>query len=157
LGAPYDRAQWSTNWENQSQVNLVSPLPISGCPTRLVDTPQFFGNCVAQAQAAFRSSYPGETGLRNYFRMPGYVDLDMGLSKTWKMPYNENHSLQFRWETFNLTNTQEFGYLDFSRSGWGLPAANGAKSGTLSSNFSNFTAPMQGSPRVMQFGLRYAF
>ena len=157
LGAPYDRAQWSTNWENQSQVNLIAPLPVAGCANRLVTTPKFFGNCLAQAQAAFRSSYPGETGLRNYFRMPGFVDLDMGLSKNWKLPGREGHALQFRWETFNVTNTQEFGFLDFSRNGWGLSAKNGKTAGTLARNFSNFTKPMQGSPRVMQIGLRYSF
>src|SRR5205814_336037 len=138
--------------------NLVAPLPVSGCSTRLVDTPKFFGDCMAQAQAAFRSSYPGETGLRNYFRMPGFVNLDMGLSKSWNLSFiREGHQLQFRWETFNVTNTQEFGFLDFSRNGWGLSAKNGATAGTLSPNFSNFNKPMQGTPRVMQFGLRYSF
>ena len=54
----------------------------------------------------FRNAYPGETGPRNYLRYPGYVDLDLGLGKSWKMPYGENHVLQLRWDVFNVTNTQ---------------------------------------------------
>lgn len=156
LGAPYDANTWSTNWENQSQVSLVKPLSPTGCPSRPLDpaqAPKFFGNCFNSAFAAFRSSYPGETGLRNYFRFPGYVDLDFGLGKTWKMPYAEKHSLQFRWEVFNATNTQRFGdALDYSRTGWGIKAG----STSPAPNFSNFVQ-IQGTPRVMQFGLRYAF
>ena len=162
LGAPYDANTWSTNWENQSQVTAVKPIPVSGCPSRpLIPTdpnnpmsvPKFFGNCFDTAFSSFRSSYPGETGQRNYFRFPGYVDLDFGLGKTWKMPFSEKQSMQFRWEVFNATNTQRFGEaLDYSRTGWGIKAG----STSPSPNFSNFVQ-IQGTPRVMQFGLRYAF
>ncbi|HET9742120.1 MAG TPA: TonB-dependent receptor [Terriglobales bacterium] len=153
LGAPYDAAEWSTNWEVQSYTNITRPIPISGCSTRLVETPQMFGNCEPQAFLSFRNSYPGETGLRNYFRLPGYVDLDLGLGKTWKMPYNEGHSLQFRWETFNVTNTQEFQGLDFSRSGFGITPG----STEPSPNFTNWTSVVPDSARVMQFALLYRF
>jgi hypothetical protein len=63
---------------------------------------------------SFRNAYPGEIGPRNPFRYPGYVDLDLGLSKAWKMPYNEKHQLQVRWDVFNVSNTQKlFGIADF--------------------------------------------
>jgi hypothetical protein len=153
LGAPYDAAQWSTNWEVQSYTNITKPVPISGCSTRLVATPQLFGNCEPQAFLSFRNSYPGETGLRNYFRYPHYVNLDLGLGKTWKMPYSEQHSLQFRWEVFNLTNTQQFLGLDFSRSGFGINPGSTAPS----PNFTNWTSVNPNSARVMQFGLEYKF
>ena len=42
--------------------------------------------------------------------------MDAGLSKTFRMPYSESHHLQFRWEVFNLTNTQPFGQV-FALSG----------------------------------------
>jgi hypothetical protein len=48
----------------------------------------------------------GETGDRNPLRFPGFVSLDMALSKSFTMPWNEHHKLQFRWEVFNVTNTQ---------------------------------------------------
>jgi hypothetical protein len=69
------------------------------------------------------------------------------------MPYNDSHHLEFHWDVFNVTNTQKFGEnLDWSRSGWGIIP--GATSPTP--NFSNFVQ-IQGDPRVMQFGIRYAF
>lgn len=155
LGVPYDSAQWATNWEVQSYTTVAntSAVPVNGCSTRLVKTPKFFGSCTAAAFAGFRSSYPGDTGGRNYLRLPHYVNLDAGMGKTWKMPYNEHHALQFRWEVFNVSNTQEFSGLDFSRTGWGIP---GTVNTQPPSNFSNWTS-IQGSPRVMQFGLRYDF
>jgi hypothetical protein len=150
---PYDANTWSTNWENQSATTLVTALSPDGCPTRNVATPQFFGGCLNQAFSSFRSSYPGETGQRNYFRFPSYIDFDFGLGKSWNMPFKEGHSLQFRWEVFNATNTQHFGEnLDWSRSGWGVAPG----STTPSPNFSNFKQ-IQGTPRVMQFGLVYRF
>jgi hypothetical protein len=152
FGAPYDANTWSTNWENQSATTRTRPIPNDGCPTRNVPgNPKFFGGCLDQAFASFRPSYPGETGERNTFRFPGYINMDMGVGKTWKI--GESRDIQFRWETFNLTNTQRFGEnLDWSRSGWGIIP--GATAPTA--NFSNFRQ-IQGSPRVMQFGLRIAF
>ena len=77
------------------------------------------------------------------------------------MPYNENHQLQLRWDVFNVTNTQHFGTLDISRTGWGIgvdPAGNASQAPLVpNSNFANFISPIQGSPRVMQVGLRYSF
>jgi hypothetical protein len=70
------------------------------------------------------------------------------------MPYNENHNLQFRWEVFNVSNTQEFYGLDFSRTGWGIP---GTTNTLPAPNFSNWTSVVPNSNRVMQFGLRYSF
>jgi hypothetical protein len=69
------------------------------------------------------------------------------------MPYSEKHQLQFRWEVFNVSNTQEFSGLDFSRTGFGIP---GSVGGAPAPNFTNWTS-IQGQPRVMQFGLRYSF
>jgi Carboxypeptidase regulatory-like domain len=153
FGAPYDANTWATNWEVQSYTTVVNPLSPNGCPDRNVATPKFFGNCLQSAFSSFRNAYPGDTGSRNYFRFPSYINMDFGLGKTWKMPYKEGHELQFRWEVFNVTNTQRFGEnLDWSRAGWGIAPG----STTPAPEFSNFTQ-IQGSPRVMQFGLRYSF
>jgi len=91
--------------------------------------------------------------LRNYFRYPHFINLDLGMGKTWVMPYNENHSLQFRWEVFNLTNTQQFQGIDFSRSGYGISPGSTAPS----PNFSNWKTMVPNTYRVMQAGLRYSF
>jgi len=153
FGAPFDAVAWSTNWEVQSYMTRTTSVPNSGCVTRPTDktqSPKFFGGCLDSAFHAFRPSYPGETGERNTLRYPGYIDLDFGLSKTWKI--EEKTSVQFRWEVFNASNTQRFGTLDGSRSGFGIQA----DATTPTPNFSDFTA-IQGTPRVMQFGLRIAF
>lgn len=152
LSMPIDANTWSTNWNVQSKTSLVRPLPVSGCPDR-GQTPKFFGACdLKAAYQSFRNSYPGETGGRNYFRLPGYINVDMGLGKTWKMPYSEAHNLQFRWEVFNLANAQAFDTLTGGRSGWGIFPG----STDPAPNFSNFER-IQGTPRVMQFGLKYSF
>jgi hypothetical protein len=152
----FDDARWATNWEVQS--NVVPIKKVSTCPTR-GDTPKLFGCDPIGAYQSFRNPYPGETGPRNLFRVPGYFTLDFGLGKTFhlsgissKIP--EDHQLQFRWEVFNAFNYQSFGNFDGGRSGFGVglnPFEN-----EPASNFSNFRK-IQGSPRVMQFGLRYSF
>ncbi len=150
--SPYDAGQWSTNFEVQSWV--VPTRPIHTCPTKPVNgTPKLFGGCnVDQIYQSFRSSYPGETAARNIFRYPGYIDLDLGLGKTFKMPWNENHQLQFRLDAFNVTNTQHM-------TGWANgaveadPALNGL---SAPPDWYNFTQ-IQGNPRIMQVGLRYSF
>jgi len=152
LGTPIDANTWSTNWENQSETSLSRPVPVNGCPDRS-STPKFFGACdVTAMYQSFRNSYPGETGGRNFFRLPGYLNVDMGVGKSWKMPYSEGHELQFRWEAFNIANYQPFGALTGGRSGWGVYPG----STNPAPNFSNFSA-IQGTPRVMQVGLRYSF
>jgi hypothetical protein len=154
----FDDARWATNWEVQS--NAVRTANFQTCPTKPVDgTPKLFGCNTEFAFQHFRNPYPGETGERNVFRVPGYVTLDLGLGKTFhlnglsaKIP--ENHLLQFRWEVFNFTNTQKMGAFDSSRSGFGIPLD--PNLGNPPDNFANFTA-IQGSPRVMQITLRYSF
>jgi len=93
---------------------------------------------------AFRNDFPGETGTRNSVRGPGYAGLDMGLSKSWKMPYAESNRVQFRWEVFNVPNLKRFDVQSISN---GLDA--GPSFGTFSGLLTN--------PRVMQFALRYEF
>lgn len=80
--------------------------------------------------------------------------MDAGLSKSFVMPYNEHHQLQFRWEVFNVTNTQKMGEYNTSRSGFGITSDPATQQPPT--EWSNFTGT-QGTPRVMQFALRYWF
>lgn len=150
LGAPFDAVGWATNWNVRSYGVATSKLTSS--PTRGVGTapPNLFKDPKAAYQT-YRSPRAGETGDRNLLRYPGFVAMDFGLYKVFKMPFNENHNIQFRWEVFNATNTQRFtGLGDFSI---GLDPNQG---GTPLPAFGNFTA-IQGTPRIMQFALRYQF
>jgi hypothetical protein len=153
---PYDSSSWSTNFNVQSSVGMSGYVPPSGCPSRGGKgvAPNFFGSCgVETYYKYFHPSYPGDPGQRNYFRYPGYVNLDFGLAKTWKMPYKEGHALQFRWDTFNLTNTQRFTNVSGSKGSWSIDSYDPT---TIQSGFGDF-GEIQGSPRVMQFSLRYSF
>ena len=166
IGAPYDDVRWATNWNVQS--NNVRMKPIQACPTRGgIDAPKLFCDSTA-AYRSFRNALPGEAGDRNVFRLPGYVSLDLGLSKEFSVPGSEKQRLQIRVEGFNVTNTQSMGAIDGSRTGYGITAdpagspvgCSGAACvstpGTPPTNWSNFTG-IQGSPRVIQVGIRYSF
>jgi len=149
----FDDARWATNWNVQSNVTRIKP--IETCPTRGgTVAPKLFGCNTTEAYRSFRNAKPGETGDRNVFRVPGYVDLDLGLGKSFTMPWSENHKLQVRVEAFNVTNTQRLGQYDTSRGGFGVTL--NPATATPPSQWSNFTA-IQGTPRVMQFGFRYEF
>jgi len=134
--------QFPTNWEFTGNATAISPIP-GVQTTKGPDGPNIFKDPAA-AFAAFSTTRPGGTGGRNIIRGDGYFSIDTGLSKSWTMPYNEKHSLQFRWEVFNLTNTARF---DVNQSSGNMDNAGtfGRYSGTLT------------QPRVMQFGLRYEF
>jgi hypothetical protein len=116
-------------------------------------TPNLFRNPL-EAYRSFRNARPGESGDRNVLRLPGFFTLDLGLGKSFTMPWSEGHKLQFRWETFNVTNTQSFDIETITRQNFGLDID---PQFTAPANvFGNFDS-IQGSPRVMQFGLRYSF
>jgi hypothetical protein len=97
--------------------------------------------------------YPGP---RNYLRAPGYMNADMGLGKSFDMPWSESQKLQLRWEVFNVANFQPFGTIDNSRTGFGVVRDPKLRNAIPPANWSNFTA-IQGSPRVMQVAARFSF
>ena len=151
--SPYDDARWATNWNAQS--SGVRIRPIESCPTQ---GGKLFGACLLEAYTSWRGAFAGETGDRNVIRLPGYVNLDLGLSKTIDMPWSEKQKLQIRFEVFNVTNTQRMGNIDSSRSGFGLQLDPDKITSVddIPTNWSNFTG-IQGQPRVMQIGARFTF
>jgi hypothetical protein len=147
-----DASQWVTNWNVQSYA--VRTRPIESSPTRKsAAAPNLFSDPV-YAYQSLRNPRAGETGDRNPFRLPGYVALDLGIAKTFSMPWSEKQKLQFRWEVFNATNTQRFKVSSdgYSRESFGI--SQDPESGTPAPTFGNLDS-IQGSPRVMQFSLRY--
>ena len=153
--APFDCCVWATNWNVQS--NGVRVQPIQSSPTK-TGQPNLFSDPLA-AYRSFRPARPGEAGDRNVLRAPGYISLDMGLYKSFKLPW-EGHALQFRWEVFNVTNTQRFDGATISDLSLGRDPFLGSSNPT--SDFGQFTstqAPLNETKagRVMQFALRYTF
>jgi len=115
----------------------------AGAATKVNGKVQMF----ADPNAAFNAyifTYPGESGSRNTLRGDGFLGWDSSLSKRWLMPYNDHHSLQFRWEVFNVGNWNRFNVNS------NIPVL------TNSSNFGTYTGLLT-NPRVMQFALRYEF
>ena len=76
---------------------------------------------------------------RNLIESPGTKNLDVMVSRNFYMPW-EGHQLQFRFESFNFTNTANFGRPN---TGVGAPAA-----GTITT---------AADPRRIQFALKYVF
>jgi len=102
--------------------------------------------------AAFALPEPGTLGsfTRNSLRAPAYWSVDLALSRI--VPFGASRTLELRVETFNLFNTFN----------WGSPIAGPVQNGRLTDT--NFSSPnfgrvtsMAGSPRIMQFGLKYGF
>ncbi|HEY2933074.1 MAG TPA: TonB-dependent receptor [Acidobacteriota bacterium] len=149
LSAPIDAEVWATNWNVQSWGTLIRPLKAE--PNKGGAAPNVFADPL-YAYQSFRNAKPGETGQRNIFRRQGYVALDFGLNKSFKI--YEEHKLQFRWEVFNATNTQRLGGLIGGRAGYGL--AVDPQLVPPDPTFGRYQS-IQGSPRVMQFALRYDF
>ncbi|HYK40454.1 MAG TPA: hypothetical protein VEU98_10515, partial [Candidatus Eremiobacteraceae bacterium] len=160
--SPFDDARWATNWNVQA--NVTSTIPIHTCPSRIgtpdpvgTGAPKFFGGSgcdLTTIYQGFRNAYPGETGPRNWQRLPGYANADLGLSKTFT--WSEHYQLQLRWEVFNIANYQPFASIDGTRTGIGVARDPARRQLAPPANWSNFNA-IQGAPRVMQLGMRFSF
>ncbi len=137
--------RWPTDWF-LTAITQMTARPKTGVFKRNGSV-SVFADPVA-AQADFTLPLPGGVGSRNVLRGDGFASWDMSLGKRWKLP-RENHSLQFRWEVFNVPNLTRFN-------------AQGVGSSLLTSltqqpgSFGAYTSLLT-QPRVMQFALRYEF
>ncbi len=137
--------RWPTNWF-LTAITQMTARPKTGV---------FKGNGSvsvfadpAAAQADFTLPFPGGVGSRNVLRGDGFASWDMSLGKRWKMPW-ENHSLQFRWEVFNVPNLTRF-------NAQGVGASLLTSLTQSPSSFGAYNSLLT-QPRVMQFALRYEF
>jgi hypothetical protein len=139
---------WPTNWNitgwatqtgivPDPKTNKNAPAVTGAGGPNIFDDPR-------PAAAAYSNTLPGETGQRNGVRGDGFFGLDASLAKRFTMPYKESHSLQFRWEVFNVTNTVRFD-----------PTSATIDLGNIGT-FGKYTDTLT-TPRVMQFALRYEF
>jgi hypothetical protein len=144
-----DGSRWATDWELSSFATPNGqPIP------NIVDAhnapavsgpgaPNLWANPTA-ALASFQETFAGQTGSRNSLRGDGFFNIDTGLYKSFIMPYNEHHRLQFRWEAYNVTNTVRF------------DPASANLSLTSTAKFGQLTGQL-GQPRQMELALRYTF
>jgi hypothetical protein len=138
--------RWPTDWF-LTAITQMTARPKTGV-FKQNGSVSVFANPAA-AQNDFTLPLPGGVGSRNILRGDGFASWDMSLAKRWKMPYRETHSLQFRWEVFNVPNLTRFN-------------AQGVGASLLTSltqspaSFGAYTSLLT-QPRVMQFALRYEF
>jgi hypothetical protein len=142
-GYPFSIGTFSfpTDFTLDAPAVISGPLK-SGIHTDSSGNLQYFAS---QSGALANVSYPfaGNVGNRNAVRGPGFFNVDMGVSKSFQMPWSEKQRLKFRWDSFNTFNH---------------PSFNGPASATLNDTSAfgiiNSTAS---SPRVSQLALRYEF
>jgi hypothetical protein len=144
---------WPTNWNvTPNATPNGKPQPAvtnnANAPSATSTAPSAAGPNLwsdpAAALAAFSFTLPGQSGTRNTIRGAGNFEISTGVGKRWIMPYKESHSIQLRWETFNLLNSHRF------------DVGTNASTITTGSSFGKLTG-MLSSPRQMQFALRYEF
>jgi hypothetical protein len=137
---------WPTNW---NVVPYATPLgPVTTQPTKNAPAivgsggPNLFPD-PSKAISMYTNPLPGEIGQRNVLRNQGAFTLNLLVAKSVTLFHvrDNPHDLQFRWESFNLTNTARFTSLSLALS----------NSGTFG-KYSSTSAPRQ-----MQFALRYSF
>ena len=152
---------WPTNWNLQGNAtcapvgsNLLG-LDVGPCPATqnshsahhgggTEGTPNLFAN-PDEAIQHFRFTEPGGRGQRNVLRGDGYGTVDLGIAKSFTMPYSDKHNLLFRWDILNLFNHASFDVSNNGNFDIQQPA-----------NFGDYTQ-MLGFPRRMQVSLRYEF
>ena len=137
---------WPTNWNISG--NATQLIPYTAGTVENAQTKGGGAYLFANPTAAFNAfglTLPGQSGSRNTLRGDGVFNIDASVTKNFTMFYNENHKLQFRVESFNVTNSVRFDVGNGLSLNLGAPSTFGKYSQTL------------GSPRVMQFGAKYYF
>jgi hypothetical protein len=151
IGQPFDSSFWATNWNVQS--NGVRLTDLRESPTRNGSggRPNLFSD-IFEAYKNYRNAYPGEAGDRNILRDESFISLDLGLKKTFAI--NEKHKVSFRFDVFNVTNTQRLtGISSFSLD---IDPSLTTNRDAVPQDWGRFTNT-QGTPRVVQFAFRYDF
>lgn len=133
---------WPTNWDEMGWADLTGQ-PIGAGFSTSTGSPNVFKNPTASLNA-FTYAYPGESGQRNTVRGDGFFNTDMNLQKSWKMPYAEGHTLQFRWSLYNVFNSVRFDVFSMQDE-W-----------SSSTTFGNYGSTLT-NPREMEFALIYKF
>jgi len=107
---------------------------------------------ITNAATAFGKPAGGTLGTcgRNSLRGPGFKQWDANLTKMTRI--TERLKLQFRWEVFNMIN-----HTNFSSSPSSKTVGSGGFATVNTTPDSLNPGVAQGSPRVMQFGLKLLF
>jgi hypothetical protein len=135
--------RFPTNWEFEGLATQIAPATVQTTKNPDGTVNLFPDPAGSTGIGAFAATLPGDSGTRNSLRGDGFAGLDLGLAKRWKMPWLETHTLQFRWDVYNVLNLTRFDVQSVS-----TPLDSGS--------FGNYSGLLT-NPRVMQFALRYEF
>jgi hypothetical protein len=143
---------WPTNWQVGSYAIQTGVVPAfqttknAPAPTKSGKPgPNMFAD-PATTMAAYSLPLAGDSGQRNGIRGNGFFGVDLGIGKRFRLfTIKDNpHTIQFRAESFNVTNSVRFDPYT-------------ANSSILNpARFGQYTATLV-NPRVFQFSLRYEF
>ena len=143
---------WPTNWNVEGYASQIAPVKTGTTKNAALvgggGGPNIFPDPTA-ALAAFANTLPGQSGNRNPIRGDGYFGIDLGLGKRFIMPWKDSHSIQFRAEAFNVTNTVRFDTNNVTVGNVSLSLGSPNSWGNYSEVLTN--------PRVIQFSARYEF
>lgn len=164
---------WQANalvvWETGFPFTVVSTSDLSGTEPgdgeadrpNVVGKMRLSGSSQSKTQwfnlAAFQLQDAGTLGneRRNQLYGPHYTHLDMSLFKDFPVRGNWG-KVQFRAESFNLTNTPAFGFPSNVMSG--NPGDLGSSTGNVGAGFGSiYSMSANYSPRVFQFALKLQF
>jgi hypothetical protein len=137
-----DGSNWATDWNITTNADQVAPVSTGVFKNAAAIAGKGGPNLFADPNTAFNAfqfALPGESGTRNELRRPGPFAINMSLAKEFTI--HENHKLQIRWESYNLTNTTIF-------TGYSLSLGTASTFGKATS---------AADPRQMEFALRYSF
>ncbi|CAN5323144.1 hypothetical protein BH20ACI2_BH20ACI2_11380 [soil metagenome] len=106
----------------------------------------------AAARSQLAYTLPGEVGSRNAINGPGYFTLDLGLHKSFRMPWGERQRLQLRVNGYNVMNTANFSIRPPYFRDYNFNVGTGANFGALTR-----TTGVRGGAREFEFAVRYSF
>jgi hypothetical protein len=158
---PRNGFNYATNDFQPGPGTIIGPLSTSVTKSDPNGFPNLFKN-PAQAYAQVGFTLPGSAGSRNHVFGPAYFDTDLGLAKSFTMPWNDKQTLQFRIETFNTFNNVNFGSTAGQFSSQFPGSQNPIDEFDVSAPASTFgrlfsTAGPLGGAREVQVGIRYDF
>jgi len=145
--SPSNGFNFPTNFFLTTPGTIVAPLQTNITRNGTFGRPNLFSNANA-ALSAVSFTLPGLPGSRNDLTGPAYAAADMGLYKTFKMPWSEHQQLQFRVTVFNVFNSVNFNNF----------TTDPTSPGTFG-NFTTTAGPQTGSAgaRDMEFAARFSF
>jgi hypothetical protein len=150
--SPGDGFNFATNFFLTSSGTWTGPTGSSLTRDALRSNGSFSGpNLFSNPDSTFANDIdftgPGLSGSRNVLTGPAYFATDMGLYKTFTMPWSEKQHLQFRVSAYNVFNTVNFDDTTLSLD----PTSPGT--------FGNITgtAGPRGGAREMEFAVRFEF